>query len=147
MLELLFKYLYFQFRLSGKRLKLLWLQCLLYMPASIIELRYARRMDRIAQRLLGMQVKLTEFEQRIRDGYYKEEIDGDNSFRSMLKGLKEDIRTVRLEVSAMHELNRRRMGGARLDRALTELRKVAEDTYGAADRLLWEIDQHDLAYH
>lgn len=146
MLELVYKYLCLEARLARERLKLLWLLLLRNMPPFVMETRHVRRLERVAGNLQAMHAKITLFEKRILEGCYREEIDGDDSIRAMLRGLKEDIRAVRLDLSAMQEMNRRGLHGARLERALLALRKVAEETYRAADRLLWEIDQHDLAY-
>jgi hypothetical protein len=143
MLNLMWKIVYYESLLLYKRSKLVYLHCLMLMPPFVLETRCAIRMESIAGRLRGMQDRIAKFEKYIHDGTFREAIDEDHSIRKMLQGLKEDIRTVRLEVAAMRGKHRPRPGGSRLGRALEALNRIAEETYLAADRLLWEIEQHD----
>jgi hypothetical protein len=146
MLNLFCKLMFYESVLAYKRLKLLWLHFLMLLPPSVVEFRCALRMERLALRLLRMQHKILAFEQRIQEGCFNGCIDEDNSIAEMMRGLKQDVRMVRLEVASLHGVNRRRLSGARLGRALDKLHEVAESTYLAADRLLWEIEQHDSPY-
>jgi hypothetical protein len=143
MLNHMWKIVYYEGLLLYKRGKLVCLYCKLLLPSFMLEARCAARMESIATRLRGMQDKIARFEQQVRATALGGPVDVDHSIRKMLRGLKQDIRTVRLEVANMYGPGRRRSSGARLNRALTALNRNAEATYLAADRLLWEIEQHD----
>ena len=90
--------------------------------------------------------KITSFEASLVAGAFREAVDADFSIRDMLKGLKEDIRTIRCEMSAVPPGSCVGLGGQRLGAAIEQLQVVAQQTYVAADRLLWEIGEHDLHY-
>ena len=90
--------------------------------------------------------KITTFESSLVGGAFREAVDADCSIREMLKGLKEDIRNIRCEMSAVPLESCEGVGGSRLSAAIEQLQAVARDTYLAADRLFWEIEEHDLRY-
>ena len=105
------------------------------------ERRCAMRLDRVADRLLSMGNRIDVLRSRM-DGGVDEAIDVDGSLREALKGLKEDISAIRCQVSGM----RRPQPSARMQRAFARLSKVAADTYARADKLQWEIDEHDQRF-
>ncbi|HEX8612140.1 MAG TPA: hypothetical protein VF800_12705 [Telluria sp.] len=99
------------------------------------ERRAAVRLDRLADRLAGMGYKIDMLRKRMDDGL-DEPIDADASLREALRGLKEDIRTVRTQLCSMSGPG----SSPRLQRAFNRLSAIAEKTYAAADKLQWEID-------
>ncbi|MDQ1831654.1 hypothetical protein [Massilia scottii] len=103
------------------------------------ERRTALRLDRLADRLAGMGCKIDILRKRMSDGRLDEPLDTDASLREALRGLKEDIRTVRCQLSALSGPR----SSPRLQRAFARLAAIAEKTYAAADKLQWEIDAHD----
>jgi hypothetical protein len=146
MLILACKLLYYESLRFFKRLKAQLILVLLRVLPIVVQTRCARRMERLSARLLQMQTKISRFEEHIRNGCFDELIDADRSIRDMLSSLKEDIRTIRRELAGLQEMGRKGYGAMRLDQALAQLHRIAEETYNAADRLLWEIDEHDHAY-
>lgn len=146
MLILACKLLYYESLRFFQRLKAQLILVLLRVLPIVVQTRCARRMERLSARLLQMQTKISRFEEHIRNGCFDELIDADRSIRDMLSSLKEDIRTIRRELAGLQEMGRKGYGAMRLDQALAQLHRIAEETYNAADRLLWEIDEHDHAY-
>ena len=116
------------------------------MPPALRRLRCARKIESLADRLTAMGRKITSFEASLNAGAFREAVDADCSIRDMLKGLKEDIRNIRCEMSAVPLDSCVGLGGQRLGEAIERLQAVAHETYVAADRLLWEIGEHDLNY-
>lgn len=143
MLTLALKLIYFELLAAFGRLRDLRPALLAALPPVLVETRCAIRMERLADRLGRMHDKIMAFEEHIHQGHFIDEIDADRSIRAMLRGLKEDIRTVRCEVAALAPRRREGYGALRLGAALAKLHRVAEQTYAAADRLLWEIAEHD----
>jgi hypothetical protein len=105
------------------------------------ERRCAMRLDRLSERLLAMGERIDMLRSRLRGGV-DEAIDADGALRDSLKGLKEDISGIRCQLGSM----RKPQLGARLQRAFVRLGKVAAHTYARADKLQWEIDEHDQRY-
>jgi hypothetical protein len=118
----------------------------LLMPPVLRRLRCARRIESLSARLTAMRRKIATFETSLVAGAFREPVDADCSIREMLKGLKEDIGNIRCEMSAVPVESCVGFGGQRLSAAIVQLQAVAQDTYLAADRLLWEIEEHDLRY-
>lgn len=116
------------------------------LPPVVRQLRCARRMNSLAARLESMRRKIAAFEASIVGGSFKEAVDADFTIRAMLKGLKEDISEIRCEMAAVPIAARQGPGGEHLSEAIAQLHAVAQATYVAADRLLWEIGEHDLKY-
>lgn len=119
---------------------------LLVLPPGVRQLRCARRMNGLATRLESMRRKITAFEASIVAGAFRNAVDADFTIRAMLKGLKEDIREIRCEMAAVPIAARTGPGGEHLSAAIDRLHSVAQATYVAADRLLWEIGEHDRKY-
>ena len=123
-----------------------WHGLMTLMPPAVRRMRCARRMESLAARLTSMRRKISAFEASLTAGAFREAVDADFTIREMLKGLKEDIRHIRCEMAAVPVASRAGLGGQRLGAAIDHLHTVAEETYVAADRLLWEIGEHDLKY-
>ncbi len=102
------------------------------------ERRCALRLDRLADRLTVMGGRINLLRSRMTEES-GEAVDTDYALRNALKGLKEDIREIRCQLAGMQS---QRLS-ARLQRAFSRLGKIAEDTYASADKLQWEIDEHD----
>lgn len=103
------------------------------------ERRCALRLDRVADRLAAMGAKIDDLRARMREGPLDEVIDPDFGLRDSLRGLKEDIRDIRCQLGGLHGSQL----SARLQRSFARLHKIAEATYASADKLQWEIDEHD----
>lgn len=146
MLTLAWKILVCEILLACKRAQAHWRDLLFLMPPFVKQLRCARRMEMLAVRLAAMSRKIAAFEAGLLNGTFREAVDADFAIREMLKGLKEDIRHIRCEMATVPTSARSGYGGARLRDAMARLRTVAEETYVAADRLLWEIGEHDIKY-
>lgn len=105
------------------------------------ERRCAVRLDRIADRLQSMGVRINLLRERM-EGEIDEPIDEDRLLRESLKALKEDIREIRCQLFNMDKPQL----SARLKRAFSRLGRIAEATYASADKLQWEIDEHDSRF-
>ncbi|MBZ2206894.1 hypothetical protein [Massilia soli] len=116
------------------------------MPPVLRRLRCARKIESLSNRLTAMGRKITSFEASLVAGAFREAVDADFSIRAMLKGLKEDICNIRCEMAAVPPESCAGWGGERLGAAIEQLQAVAQQTYVVADRLLWEIGEHDLKY-
>ena len=146
MLTLAWKILVCEVLLALNRARGRWHELMTFMPPVVRRIRCARRMESLAGRLASMRRKIAAFEASLTAGVFKEAVDADFTIRDMLKGLKEDIRHIRCEMAAVPMSSRTGFGGRRLGAAIAQLHAVAEETYAAADRLLWEIGEHDLRY-
>jgi hypothetical protein len=144
MLALALKILYYESLQFARRLKAQWLMLLLSVLPFVVHARCARRMEALATRLQMMRGKIERFEAHVLGGCFEELVDADRTIRAMLLGLKDDIRHIRCELAGLPKLPPG-PGAARLDSALAQLHRIAEETYCAADRLIWEIDEHDLS--
>lgn len=114
----------------------------LYLAALGAERRCALKLDRIGDRLLGMGSRINMLRERMQVGIVDEPVDDDGALRVSLKGLKEDIRGVRCQLFSMQGPGL----SARLERAFARLNRIAEETYALADKLQWEIDEHDAKF-
>ena len=111
----------------------------LYLASLGAERRCAMRLDRIGERLRTMGARINLLRQRMEEGFVDEPVDEDRALRESLKGLKEDIRGIRCQLFSMQGPRL----SARLQRAFANLSRIAEETYTVADKLQWEIDEHD----
>jgi hypothetical protein len=105
------------------------------------ERRCALRLDRLGDRLYDMGARINLLRTRMAEEL-GEAVDSDYLLRDALKGLKEDIREIRLQLAGMQSAQL----SARLQRAFFRLGKIAEETYSSADKLQWEIDEHDQRF-
>jgi len=103
------------------------------------ERRCARRLDLMSERLQQLGGKIVHLHQRLHEEAADTRVDADLTLRESLKGLKEDIRDIRCQIASLHGAG---LPG-RLQRAFRRLSQIAEETYAAADRLQWEVDDHD----
>lgn len=110
-----------------------------YLVGIGAERRCAMRLDRVADRLAVMGGKIDILRIRMNESAADEAVDGDFKLRDALKGLKNDIRSIRCQLVGMHSSHL----SARLKRAFARLTRVAEATYRSADQLQWEIAEHD----
>lgn len=113
----------------------------LMLAALGAERRCAMRLDGVSDRLLTMGARIDMMRSRM-DGGVDEAVDADGMLRDSLKGLKEDIGEIRCQLVGM----RRPQLSARMQRAFTRLSKAAAETYASADKLQWEIDEHDQRF-
>lgn len=105
------------------------------------ERRCAVRLDRLGDRLrvMGQRINLLRSCMAEEVG---EAVDCDHALRDALRGLKEDIREIRCQLAGMHSPQL----SARILRAFARLGRIAEETYSSADKLQWEIDEHDQRF-
>lgn len=107
------------------------------------ERRCAVRLDHLAERLGGMGARINLVREKLGGCGMDNPVDIDAALRSALKHLKEDIREIRCQLAQL----RRPGASARLQRAFAHLSQVAEATYTSADKLQWEIEEHDRHFH
>lgn len=100
--------------------------------------RSAQRLDALADRLLQMSGKIDRLRTHMGSGASRP-IDRDGSLRGFLKELKQDIREIRCQLAGWQAGRQ----NARLLRAVSRLTHIAENTYALADKLQWEIDEHE----
>lgn len=105
------------------------------------ERRCALRLDRLGDRLGSMCERINLLRARMLEEV-GEAVDGDHALRAALKGLKEDVREIRCQLAGMQSAQL----SARLQRAFARLGRIAEETYSSADKLQWEIDEHDQRF-
>ncbi len=105
------------------------------------ERRCALRLDTLADRLNLMSERINLLRSRMLEEV-GEAIDTDHALRNALKGLKEDIREIRCQLAGMQSPQL----SSRLQRAFARLGRIAEATYLSADKLQWEIDEHDQRF-
>lgn len=101
--------------------------------------RSARRLDALGDKLLRLHGKIESMRTHIVEEREGRAFDRDHSLRASLKGLKEDVGSIRCQLVSMQA----GCSTPRLDRAFDRLTRIASQTYAAADKLQWEIDDHD----
>lgn len=114
--------------------------------ALVVEARCARRIDALSTRLTGMRAKITTLSSHLLSGKMAAAVDADRSLRRMLSELKEDLNCIRRDLAMWHAKECRGRTGRRLAAAIAQLNRIAAETYAAADRLEWEIGEHDSAF-
>lgn len=134
MLKLRFKFIVGNLADAGRRFQEV-------LAALGAQRRCAHRLDAVGDRLLGMSVKITRLRTHLHAGNFDESIDSNGSMRGSLKSLKGDISEIRCELASLEPPG----ASARLARAFKRLGKIAQDTYALADKLQWEIDEHERA--
>lgn len=115
-------------------------------PGVLVEFRCAHRIDVLTRRLTGMQRKIANMSAHVLSGSTRGAVDADHSLRRMLAELKQDLNDVRRDLATWHTRECRGRTGAVLAAAIGRLNRIAADTYMAADRLVWEIDEHDRRF-
>jgi hypothetical protein len=114
--------------------------------ALFVEMRCARRIDALARRLTGMQGKIGRMSAHVLSGGGGAAVDADRSLRRMLAELKDDLNAIRRDLATWHVRECRGRAGAVLTASIARLNRIAADTYVAADRLEWEIAEHDRRF-
>jgi hypothetical protein len=114
--------------------------------ALFVELRCARRIDALARRLTGMQGKIGAMSAHVLSGRAEGPVDADRNLRRMLSELRDDLNGIRRDLAAWHANECRGRTGALLSASIGRLNRIAADTYQAANRLEWEIEEHDARY-
>jgi hypothetical protein len=113
--------------------------------ALVVEARCAHRIDALATRLAGMRGKISKLSSHLLSGKMGGMVDADGSLRRMLSELKDDLNCIRRDLAIWHAKECRGRTGKRLAAAIAQLNHIAAETYAAADRLEWEIVEHDSA--
>jgi hypothetical protein len=115
-------------------------------PASIlVQWRCAKRIDAMTRRLLRMRAKIRALSGHLMSGALKDPLDPDGTLAGMLGDLKEETRTLRFQLAQWHLRECKGRAGMRLKASMLVLNRIAAETYAAADRLAWEIVEHDAA--
>jgi len=113
-------------------------------PASLlVQWRCARRIDMMTHRLLRMRAKIRALSGHVMSGALRGALDPDGTLAVMLGELKEETRTLRYQLAQWHAKECKGRAGIRLKTSMLVLNRIAADTYAAADRLAWEIVEHD----
>ena len=100
--------------------------------------RSAQRLDALGDRLLQMSGKIERLRTQLGAGMGRP-MDRDGSLRGFLRELKQDIREIRCHLANSHAGRT----NPRMMRAVARLIHIAENTYALADKLQWEIDEHE----
>ena len=115
-------------------------------PASVlVQWRCAKRIDAMTHRLVRMRAKIRALSGHLMSGALKDALDPDGTLAGMLGDLKEETRTLRFQLAQWHLRECKGRAGVRLKASMLVLNRIAADTYAAADRLAWEIVEHDAA--
>ena len=125
---------------------------LLPAPRAWVELRCARRLDRLARRLQRMHARIACMQDHLAgDGTgtgtpaapaapATPASDADGSLRRMLAGLRAELARMRCDLARWHMRECGGESGARLAAALARLNRIAVDTNAAALRLEAELE-------
>lgn len=118
------------------------------LPRSLVELLCARRLDRMALRLLRMRARIDAMSGHLGSGALEGPLlrlasDADGSLRRMLAGLRDEVGTMRRDLAIWHMRECGGRTGRRLAAALARLNGIALDTGAAALRLERELDEHE----
>jgi hypothetical protein len=118
------------------------------LPRPLVELLCARRLDRMAQRLLRMRARIDAMSGHLDSGSLDGPLrrlasDTDGSLRRMLAGLRDEVGTMRRDLAIWHMRECGGRTGARLAAALARLNGIALDTGAAALRLQQELDERE----
>jgi hypothetical protein len=121
-------------------------------PRAWVELRCARRLDRLARRLQRMHARIACMQDHLTgDGTgtgtpaapaapATPASDADGSLRRMLAGLRAELARMRCDLARWHTRECGGESGARLAAALARLNRIAVDTNAAALRLEAELE-------
>lgn len=137
---------------SGRRMPPLLKHCLAALrqalPRPLVELLCARRLDRMALRLLHMRARIDALSGHLDSGVLEGPLlrlasDTDGSLRRMLAGLRDEVGTMRRDLALWHMRECGGRTGTRLSAALARLNGIARDTGAAALRLERELDAQE----
>jgi hypothetical protein len=111
-------------------------------PRAWVELRCARRLDRLARRLQRMHARIACMQDHLAGGGTPPTpaSDADGSLRRMLAGLRAELARMRCDLARWHTRECGGESGARLAAALARLNRIAVDTNAAALRLEAELE-------
>lgn len=130
---------------SGMR-RLSFLLRVHHLPAALlVQWRCANRIDAMTRRLLCLRAKIRALSGHVMSGALRDALDLDGTLAAMLAELKEETRTLRYRLAQWHLKECRGRAGMRLKASMLVLNRIAAETYAAADRLAWEIMEHDAA--
>jgi hypothetical protein len=115
---------------------------LLPAPRAWVELRCARRLDRLARRLQRMHARIAVMQDHLsgNEAPASPASDADGSLRRMLAGLRAELARMRCDLALWHVRECGGESGARLAQALARLNRIAVDTHAAAQRLEAELE-------
>jgi len=118
------------------------------LPRPLVEHLCARRLDRMALRLLRMRARIDIMSDHLDSGAMDGPMlhlaaDADGSLRRMLAGLRDEVGTMRRDLAIWHMRECGGRAGTRLAAALKRLNGIALDTGSAALRLQQELDEHE----
>jgi hypothetical protein len=118
-------------------------------PRAWVELRCARRLDRLARRLQHMHARIAFMQDHLTGGGTgtgtpaapaAPASDADGSLRRMLAGLRAELARMRCDLARWHTRECGGESGARLAAALARVNRIAVDTHAAALRLEAELE-------
>lgn len=117
------------------------------LPRPLVELLCARRLDRMALRLLRMRARIDAMSGHLRNGALDGPLlrlaaDTDGSLRRMLAGLREEVGVMRRDLALWHMRECGGRTGARLAEAMVRLNRIAGETWAAALSLEQALDAH-----
>jgi hypothetical protein len=117
------------------------------LPRPLVERLCARRLDRMAQRLLHMRARIEAMSGHLGGGALDGPLlrlaaDADGNLRRMLAGLRDEVGTMRRDLALWHMRECGGRAGTRLAAALARLNGIALDTGAAALLLQQELDEH-----
>ena len=112
------------------------------MPRAWVELRCARRLDRLAGRLQRMHARIARMQDHLTDAGAPggPASDADGALRRMLAGLRAELARMRCDLALWHVRECGGECGARLAAALARLNRIAVDTHAAAQKLEAELE-------
>jgi len=130
----------------------------IWLPRRLVELRCARRLDRMGARLQRMRARIDAMSAHLDsdapDGAAGDASDGppkrlpadrEGKLRAMLAGLREEIATMRRELARWHVQECGGRTGVRLGQALARVNGIAVATSSAALALEGRLAAHEYA--
>ncbi|KQY11682.1 hypothetical protein ASD28_03300 [Massilia sp. Root133] len=112
------------------------------MPRAWVELRCARRLDRLAGRLQRMHARIARMQDHLTAAGAPggPASDADGALRRMLAGLRAELARMRCDLALWHVRECGGECGTRLAAALARVNRIAVDTHAAAQRLEAELE-------
>jgi hypothetical protein len=119
-------------------------------PRRLVELRCARRLERMGARLLRMRARIDAMAAHLDSGALDDPLrrlpaDNEGQLRRMLAGLRDELSVMRRELARWHLQECGGHTGARLGRALERVNGIAVGTSNAALALEARLDAHARA--
>jgi hypothetical protein len=113
-------------------------------PRAFVELRCARRLDRLARRMQQMQARIAFMHDHLLGDGAPARPDADGSLRRMLVGLRGELSQMRCDLALWYAQECGGESGERLATALARLNRIAVDTHAAATRLEAELEARSM---